>query len=140
MRAFAEAWPDPALCEQLVSKLPWGQNIKLLAVRDPTVRLWYAQAAVEHGWSRAVLAIQIDTKAHARQGQALTNFGRVLPPETSDLAQQLLKVCLLEPHGDGLGRMLFEQDGDHRRPGRDNGAAAAPVVGPDPTFVSPDAK
>jgi predicted nuclease of restriction endonuclease-like (RecB) superfamily len=91
MRAFAEAWPDPAICEQLVSKLPWGQNIKLLAVRDPAARLWYAQAALEHGWSRAVLAIQIDTKAHARQGQALTNFGRVLPPATSDLAQQVLK-------------------------------------------------
>ena len=109
MKAFAEAWPDPAICEQLVSKLPWGQNIKLLSVRDPDARLWYARAALEHGWSRAVLAIQIDTKAHARQGQALTNFGRVLPPETSDLAQQILK----DPyHFDflNLGQPLQERD------------------------------
>jgi predicted nuclease of restriction endonuclease-like (RecB) superfamily len=91
MRAFAKAWPDPAILQRVVGKLPWGQNIALLAVKDPAARLWYAQAALEHGWSRPVLATQIDTKAHARQGKALTNFARVLPPETSDLAQQVLK-------------------------------------------------
>ena len=91
MRAFAEAWPDPAILQRVVGKLPWGQNIELLAVKDPAVRLWYAEAALEHGWSRPVLAAQIDTEAHARQGKAVTNFARVLPPETSDLAQQVLK-------------------------------------------------
>jgi predicted nuclease of restriction endonuclease-like (RecB) superfamily len=91
MRAFAEAWPDPEIVQRLVGRLPWGQNTKLLALKDPATRLWYAQATLEHGWSRAVLDFQIDTKAHARQGQALTNFTHVLPPETSDLAQQILK-------------------------------------------------
>jgi predicted nuclease of restriction endonuclease-like (RecB) superfamily len=91
MRAFAAAWPDPAILQRVVGKLPWGQNIELLAVKDPAARLWYAEAALEHGWSRPVLTAQIDTQAHARQGQALTNFARVLPPETSDLAQQVLK-------------------------------------------------
>ena len=81
----------PAILQRVVGKLPWGQNIALLAVKDPAARLWYAEAALEHGWSRPVLAVQIDTNAHARQGQALTNFARVLPPETSDLAQQVLK-------------------------------------------------
>jgi predicted nuclease of restriction endonuclease-like (RecB) superfamily len=91
MRAFAAAWPDPPILQRVVGKLPWGQNITLLAVKDPAARLWYAEAALDHGWSRSVLAAQIDTQAHARQGQALTNFARVLPPETSDLAQQVLK-------------------------------------------------
>ena len=91
MRAFAAAWPDPAILQRVVGKLPWGQNIELLAVKDPAARLWYAEAALEHGWSRPVLTAQIGTQAHARQGQALTNFSRVLPPETSDLAQQVLK-------------------------------------------------
>ena len=54
-------------------------------------RLWYAEATIEHGWSRTVLGAQIDTQAHARHGKALTNFARTLPPETSDLAQQALK-------------------------------------------------
>ena len=91
MRAFAEAWPDPAICQRVVGKLPWGQNIELLGIKDPATRLWYAEATLAQGWSRPVLSMQIDTKAHARQGQALTNFERVLPPETSDLAQQILK-------------------------------------------------
>ena len=91
MRAFAAAWPDPAILQRVVGKLPWGQNIALLAVKDPAARLRYAEAALEHGWSRPVLATQIDTQAHARQGTAMTNFARVLPPETSDLAQQVLK-------------------------------------------------
>jgi predicted nuclease of restriction endonuclease-like (RecB) superfamily len=91
MKAFAEAWPDPAICQRVVGKLPWGQNIELLAVKDPATRLWYAEATIEHGWSRTVLGAQIDTQAHARHGKALTNFARTLPPETSDLAQQALK-------------------------------------------------
>jgi predicted nuclease of restriction endonuclease-like (RecB) superfamily len=91
MRAFAEAWPDPALLQRVVGRLPWGQNIELLAVKDPGARLWYAEATLAHGWSRPVLAVQIETLLHERQGQAVTNFDRVLPPETSDLAQQVLK-------------------------------------------------
>jgi hypothetical protein len=30
MRAFAEAWPDHAIVQQLVAQLPWGHNIRLL--------------------------------------------------------------------------------------------------------------
>lgn len=91
MRAFAEAWPDAAILQRAVGKLPWGQNIELLAVKDQAARLWYAEAALENGWSRAVLAAQIDSDAHARQGAAITNFGRTLPPAASDLARQTLK-------------------------------------------------
>ena len=91
MRSFAEAWPDPAILQRVVGKLPWGQNIELLGVKDASIRLWYAQATFEHGWSRPVLVHQIEGGLHERQGRAVTNFGRVLPPETSDLAQQVLK-------------------------------------------------
>lgn len=91
MRAFAEAWPDPAVLQRVVGKLPWGQNIELLRIKDGSARLWYAEATIEHGWSRPVLAMQIDSSLRDRQGRAVTNFGRVLPPETSDLAQQVLK-------------------------------------------------
>ena len=91
MRAFAEAWPASDFVQQVVGQLPWGQNIALLGVKDPAIRRWYAEAALEHGWSRAVLATQIDTALHARQGQAVTNFARTLPPETFDLAQETLK-------------------------------------------------
>jgi predicted nuclease of restriction endonuclease-like (RecB) superfamily len=92
MRSFAEAWPDPEIVQRVVGRLPWGQNIELLAkLKDPADRLWYAEATLEHGWSRPVLAAQIQTRLRDRQGQAITNFSRALPPAASDLAQQILK-------------------------------------------------
>ncbi|MBA3904045.1 MAG: hypothetical protein C0522_10315 [Rhodocyclaceae bacterium] len=49
------------------------------------------QAAVAHRWSRSVLTAQIAQRAHARAGQAVTNFAATLPPPQSDLAQQTLR-------------------------------------------------
>jgi predicted nuclease of restriction endonuclease-like (RecB) superfamily len=92
MRAFAEAWPDPEIVQRVVGRLPWGQNIELLAkLKDPAARLWYAEATLNHGWSRPVLAVQIDSRLRDRQGQAITNFCKVFPPADSDMAQQILK-------------------------------------------------
>ncbi len=92
MRAFAEAWPEPEIVQQVVARLPWGQNIDLLdKVKERDVRLWYARAAIENGWSRNVLAIQIGSRLHERQGRAVTNFHRTLPAPQSELAGQLLK-------------------------------------------------
>jgi predicted nuclease of restriction endonuclease-like (RecB) superfamily len=53
--------------------------------------VWYFKAAVEHGWSQNVLVHHISTGLHQRQGKALTNFSRTVPPEGSDLAEQVLK-------------------------------------------------
>ncbi|OJW05293.1 MAG: hypothetical protein BGO49_31190 [Planctomycetales bacterium 71-10] len=92
MRAFAEAWPDEPIVQQLVAQLPWGHNVRLLdRVRDPEERAWYARKAVEHGWSRSILELQIEGGLHRRQGKAVTNFRATLPPPQSDLAQQVLK-------------------------------------------------
>jgi predicted nuclease of restriction endonuclease-like (RecB) superfamily len=92
MRAFAEAWPDPRIVQQLVARLPWGHNVRLLdRVGKHDDRLWYARQAIEHGWSRNVLVAQIETGLHKRAGKALTNFEATLPPPQSDLAQQTLK-------------------------------------------------
>ena len=44
-----------------------------------------------NGWSRDVLAHQIQTRLHERSGQAVSNFAATLPPSDSDLAQQLTK-------------------------------------------------
>lgn len=92
MRYFADAYPEPSILQQPVAKLPWGHIALLLTkVKKPEHRLWYAQATIANGWSRAVLDAQIATHAHRRQGKAITNFKRTLPAERSDLAQQTLK-------------------------------------------------
>ncbi len=84
---------DPTLIlPQLVAKLPWFHHVILMEkVKDRATRLWYMQRAVEHGWSRAVLTVQIEARAHQRAGKAVTNFAQTLPPSQSDLAQQVLK-------------------------------------------------
>ena len=92
IRAFAASCPDADFLQQVAAKLPWGHIMRLLdAVQEPLEREWYARAAVEHGWSRSILAHQIDGNLFARQGQASTNFDRTLPAPQSDLAQQVLK-------------------------------------------------
>src|SRR5437868_10537859 len=60
-------------------------------VKEVDARLWYARAALEHGWSRAVLTHQIETQLHRREGKAITNFAAALPAPQSDLAHQTLK-------------------------------------------------
>jgi predicted nuclease of restriction endonuclease-like (RecB) superfamily len=92
MRAFAEAFPESEIVQQVVARLPWGHAIKLVeSVKSPEQRIWYARQAAEYGWSRNVLAHQIDSDLFTRQGKALTNFGRTLPAPQSDLAQELIK-------------------------------------------------
>jgi predicted nuclease of restriction endonuclease-like (RecB) superfamily len=92
MRKFAELWGDEEVVQRVVARLSWGQNISLMEKLDTQEeRLWYARKALENGWSRDVLAIQIETRLIDRQGRAPTNFQQALPPPHSDLAQQVLK-------------------------------------------------
>jgi predicted nuclease of restriction endonuclease-like (RecB) superfamily len=92
MRSLADAWPDPEIVPQLVALLPWGHlRVLLDQLKDPALREWYLRAAVEFGWSRNVLVLQIKSRLHEREGKALTNFQRALPPPDSDLAEQVLK-------------------------------------------------
>lgn len=92
MRHFAEAWPDEAIVQQLVAQIPWGHNVRLLdRLHERSAREWYIRAAVQHGWSRAVLETQIESRLIDRQGQAPSNFERTLPAPQSDLARQTLK-------------------------------------------------
>jgi predicted nuclease of restriction endonuclease-like (RecB) superfamily len=110
MRSFAEAYPDEAILQQVVAKLPWGHNVRLLEGAKTTVeREWYARQAIEHGWSRNVLVHQMESDLYRRQGKALTNFDRTLPAPQSELAQQLLK----DPYTFdflGLGADMLERD------------------------------
>jgi predicted nuclease of restriction endonuclease-like (RecB) superfamily len=55
MRAFAEAWPDEAFVQAVLAQLTWYHNVAILeklAISED--RIWYAKAAIQHGWSRNV--------------------------------------------------------------------------------------
>ena len=45
------------------------------------------EQALANGWSRNVLAAQIDARAHTRHGRAVSNFSAALPVPQSDLIQ-----------------------------------------------------
>jgi predicted nuclease of restriction endonuclease-like (RecB) superfamily len=92
MRSLAQAWPDAEFVQQPAAQLPWFHLCTLLdKVKDPEQRSWYAGKTLEHGWSRQVLTMQIETAAYTRAGSAVTNFGETLPPPQSDLARDALK-------------------------------------------------
>ncbi|MBI3885009.1 MAG: DUF1016 domain-containing protein [Opitutae bacterium] len=63
----------------------------LFSIKNRAGRFWYMQQVVAHGWSRAMLMLQIESRAHARAGRAVNNFALTLSSEQSDLAQQTLK-------------------------------------------------
>jgi len=81
MRAFSAAWPQKAIVQEALAQITWYQNIALLEkLEKPEERLWYAHAAAAGGWSREILVLQIEQQAHRRQGKAITNFKKTLPP------------------------------------------------------------
>ena len=91
MRQFAQAWPT-GIGQQAVGQLPWGHVTVLLGkLEDQPTRDWYAARAVEHGWTRNVLAHQVASALHQRSGAAPSNFAHTLPAPDSDLVQQIAK-------------------------------------------------
>jgi predicted nuclease of restriction endonuclease-like (RecB) superfamily len=110
MRAFAEACPNEQFVQQVVGQIPWGHNLRILdKVKDLKEREFYIRETIANGWSRNVLALQIQSGLYGRQGKALTNFELTLPKPQSDLAQNLLK----DPYNFdflGLGKEAHERD------------------------------
>src|SRR4030095_8661464 len=65
MRAFAEAWPDREIVQQLAAQIPWGQNCVLLdRLKDAATREFYIRKTVEKGWSGSILFCTLDTSCH----------------------------------------------------------------------------
>ena len=72
-------------------------------------RLAYARSAIEHGWSRNMLNMHVESRLLERTGKAVTNFDTSLPKPLSDLARESLK----DPYRLdflGLGREARERD------------------------------
>ncbi len=79
---------------QAVRQIPWGHNIIIFQqIKDHSKALWYVRKTVENGWSRNVLAHQIDSRLYERQAEKprIDNFTERLPAPQSDLARETLK-------------------------------------------------
>lgn len=91
MRLFAELYEDNEFVQQSAGQIPWFHNCVILdKVKVAKQREFYIQKTIENGWSRNVLVLQIESRLYERQGKAVSNFAKTLPPQ-SDLAIQLLK-------------------------------------------------
>ncbi len=95
IRAFAAAWPEAAVVQAPLARLPWYHHLALLTKLDgPEQRRWYAEAATEHGWSRDVLG----APDRRPPGRPRRKGGHQLPGDPpagdSDLAQQATR----DPH------------------------------------------
>ena len=92
MREFYEAYKNEEFLQQLVAKISWGHNLLLLSkIKDRKIRELYMHATIENGWSRNVLAMQIESGYHQRIGKGTNNFKSSLPPTNSDLVNKMMK-------------------------------------------------
>jgi predicted nuclease of restriction endonuclease-like (RecB) superfamily len=80
MRAFAEAWPDAEIVQQAVGQLPWGHNLVLLTkLKERRTAPGLCPRAIEHGWSRNVLNIHIETRLLERRARRSPTFEHSCP-------------------------------------------------------------
>lgn len=92
MRMFYEEYEKDEKWQQVVAKLPWGHNLLLIEkIKDKNVRKIYADGILKNGWSRNVLALQIESGYHNRIGNSNNNFNNSLPPLNSDIVNNTIK-------------------------------------------------
>lgn len=92
MRKFAAEYKDFEFVQEVLAQLSWYHNITLIdKVLDRKEREFYIQKAIQNGWSRNIMVIQVETNLYKRQGGAVTNFDVRLSNSQSDLAKELIK-------------------------------------------------
>lgn len=92
MRKFAATWPEHAVLQSSVGKLPWGHVVTLLNRLDIAGdRDWYAELAATNGWSGKVLEHHIATNLRRRVAAAPSNFDTQLAGADSDLAKEIVR-------------------------------------------------
>ena len=94
MAKFAKLLPDFEIVQTASAQISWSHNVMLMdKLKDSEIYLWYATKSVENGWTRNVLAHQIEYGLYERQAIAtkITNFDKRLPNPLSELAKQTLK-------------------------------------------------
>lgn len=94
MRAFAEAYTDLEFVQQAAAQIPWGHNCLLLdKAKSAEEKSFYIQSIIKSGWSRNILAHQIESGLFDRQihSDKTHNFHETLPATQSALADEMLK-------------------------------------------------
>lgn len=92
MKLFYQEYKDNQNLQQFVAKLPWCHNILLIEkIKKNEIRKIYAEATIKNGWSRNVLAMQIESNYHLRIGTNINNFNNLLSSSDSYLVNNSFK-------------------------------------------------
>jgi predicted nuclease of restriction endonuclease-like (RecB) superfamily len=86
--------PEPLFLQSLLARISWSHHVVLMdKVPHLGQRFWYMLNTIEHGNSRNVLAMQIESRLFERQitAKKITNFSRTLPDAHTDFANYILK-------------------------------------------------
>jgi predicted nuclease of restriction endonuclease-like (RecB) superfamily len=85
---------DEVFLKSVVARISWSHHLVIKnKIANTGQRLWYMLYALEHGVSRNVLAMQIESGLFERQIKVkkINNFKRTLPPVQTDFANYLFK-------------------------------------------------
>ena len=92
MRKFAEEYSNQQIVQELLGQLTWYHNITLIdKLSNKKEREFYMQKAIQNGWSRNTMVMQIESNLYKRQGEGVNNFDKRLPNLQSDLAHNMTK-------------------------------------------------
>lgn len=93
MVKFYREYPEIEIVQTVAAQIPWSHNLEILKVKSKEQRLWYINKTIENGWSKNILAHQIDTNLYARQieQKKISNFSTNLPTLQSELALETMK-------------------------------------------------
>lgn len=79
--------------EEQIFSIPWGHHHYIIdkCYNNPDKAMFYVKKTLQNGLSRNMLLNLLDTDLYEREGMALSNFERQLPPIQSDLAKQITR-------------------------------------------------
>jgi predicted nuclease of restriction endonuclease-like (RecB) superfamily len=124
MRQFYLEYKDFPKLQPLVGVLSWSHNLVIMGrCKDPLEREFYLKMAGRLGWSKNVLAHQIETQGYERAMLGQTNFNRAMTPELRSRAKLAVRdeyvfdfLGLGEAHGEReLERALIARVEDFLR-------------------------
>ena len=93
MVRFYREYQEVEFVQTVSAQIPWSHNLEILRVKSKEERLWYIEKTIENGWSKNILAHQIDTNLYMRQveNKKISNFQNRLEVSQSELILETMK-------------------------------------------------
>ena len=64
MVRFYREYTDFEFVQTVAAQIPWSHNLEILKINSKEERIWYINKTVENGWSKNILAHQIETQLY----------------------------------------------------------------------------